>query len=265
VDGGALMSEAPALQLQALTGAKWWPAATFVLGVSLWAQIFGVGVWTELQFSAPRMHALFFYMVPVGVLIAGISTRVPVFLMLLMPAGLLPGLLMLPGPEQQLLMEGWSMVRIGATLSLYLALASAGADVVRLPDEIREEHLDETDVLDLRRFVWSRVGVLVVLFLIPAYGVYQDPRIASALSANYASAPESARAFLSLLHFFAWSVAAYMMVLVPALNLEYDQRRLSRSLDEARASLSRRRMGLRVLASFGVTAVVLLILFVLVR
>ncbi|MEM1350691.1 MAG: hypothetical protein AAGI01_19165 [Myxococcota bacterium] len=259
------MSEAGALQLQALTGAKWWPVATFVLGVSLWAQLFGVGLWTELQFSVPRPHALFFYVVPVGLLAAGIASRIPVLLMLLMPVGLLPGLLMLPGPEQQLLVEGWSMVRMGATLSLYLALASAGADVVRLPDEIQHEELDEVDVLDLRRFVWWRVGVLVVLFFVPAYGVYQDPQIARALSRNYAAAPESAQAFLSLLHFFAWSVAAYMMVLVPALNLEYDQRRLSRSLDEARASWSKRRLVYRVLASFGATVVVLLLLFVLVR
>ena len=35
----------------------------------------------------------------------------------------------------------------------------------------------------------------------------------------------AARTFLGLVHFFMWAVAAYMMVLVPAMNIEYDRRR----------------------------------------
>lgn len=223
-----------------------WPVATLALGASLWAQLFGVALVSELGFATPRMYAVFAYLLPLLMLGAGVAWRVGFLLLTLMPVCILPGLALLPPGEQLLLTEAWSMLRLGVSLALYLAVASAGAQALRPPDEIEPVTTEVSLGLDLKRLVFARIAALMVLFALPTYAVFVDPTIAANMSRNYPDSPEAARVFLALLHFFSWSVAAYMMVLLPALNLEYDHRRLQREIDEAGDGLSRRSIGLRV-------------------
>ena len=128
-----------------------------------------------------------------------------------------------------------------------------GSDVPHEP-LANGEGSDAQETWVMQRFVMARIGVLAVLFALPAYSVFQDPEVASSLSKFYPDAPHVARTFLGLIHFFVWSVAAYMMVLVPSLNMEYDHRRLARKLGEQYRELTRKRIGLRVLAWVGVSA-----------
>ena len=231
---------APTRSWAQLRGARLWPAVTLLLGLSLWAQLFGVGALAELQFDSPRQHALLAYLVPLLALGAGVRLRMAMLLLTFFPVLALPGLLMLPDAERLMLAEGLSMVRLSASLALYLAIASAGADVARLAEHAQPlEPSAEAVTLDYRRFVLARIGVLIVLFIVPLYAISQDAEIAAALLTHYRDKPEVAQTFLGLMHFFAWSVAAYMMVMMPALNLEYDQRRLERELAAWSARLAR--------------------------
>ena len=247
---------------------KLWPVAVVVLGGSLWAQLFGLGLAAEGQFDQPRLGAMVAYLIPLFLLVAGVWTRAPVILLTLFMAGSLPGLLFLPDQEKILLGEGSSMLRIGLTLALYLAIASAGSGEDVGSDAPHEplasgEGSDAQETWVMQRFVLARIGVLAVLFALPAYSVFQDPSVASALSKFYPEAPHVARTFLGLIHFFIWSVAAYMMVLVPSLNMEYDHRRLSRALGEQYRALSRKGIGLRVLGWVGVSAAMIGVMLLL--
>jgi len=259
---------ARAVKLDELRGSSAWSAAVGVVGASLWAQLFLLGIIAEWQFEVPRPWAILAYVIPLGVLFAGVMSRAPVILLTLFAGSLLPGLVLLPAPEKILISEGGSILRIGLTLALFLAVASAGSG---------EEHdAAEFELLgpdvggakalaagSLRRFVLARLGVLFVLFVVPAYAVFIDADIAAALSRNYGKSPEAARTFLGLVHFFAWSVAAYMMVLVPSLNLEYDHRRLGRRLGEVVDGLTRARLIRRVVLWFAISASVLLVAWVI--
>ena len=258
-DFSALAPRGSSLEWSELMASKLWPVAVLVLGGSLWAQLFGLGLVAEGQFDQPRLSALVAYLIPLFLLVAGVWSRAPVILLTLFMVGSLPGLLFLPDQEKLLLGEGSSMLRIGLTLALFLAIASAGSgeDVGSdVPHEplANGEGSDAQETWVMQRFVMARIGVLAVLFALPAYSVFQDPEVASSLSKFYPDAPHVARTFLGLIHFFVWSVAAYMMVLVPSLNMEYDHRRLARKLGEQYRELTRKRIGLRVLAWVGVSA-----------
>lgn len=238
-----------------------WIVATVILGVGLWAQLFWVGLAAEGQFEQPRPWAMIAYLMPLGLLAVGAWSRAPVVLLTLLPTSFLPGLTLLPETERALLGEAGSMIRVGATLALYLAVASAGSGPERVGEASIEplEDQESAPAWSLRRFVLARLGVLGVLFALPAWAVFQDPQVAADLSRHYASDPAVARSFLGLTHFFVWSVAAYMMVLVPALNVEYDRRRLDRRIRELGEGLTRRKLGLRVAAWVGGSAAMILV------
>lgn len=251
-----------ALSWSELMASKAWPLAVGVIGVSLWAQLFWVGLMAEGQFTQPRFSAMVCYLLPLMILGAGILARAPVILLALFTVGSLPGLVLLPDQEKLLLAEGFSMLRIGATLALYLAVASAGSAAdVGTPVEVEplpeDERLLHSDPGIIQRFVLARIGVLAILFALPAYAVFQDPVVALALSRHYGAAPEAARTFLGLIHFFIWSVAVYMMVLVPSLNLEYDYRRLGRRLSEQHSALTRPKIATRVGIWLAVSAAII--------
>lgn len=225
-----------------------WGAAALVLGVTLWAQLFWIGLGAEVQFDVPRPWAFIAYLMPLAMLAAGVWSRAPVILLTLFAGSFLPGLVLLAEPEQMLLMEGWSMLRVGACFALFLALVSAGSGEelevgeVVAPQGISTQEVDH----ELRRFVAARLGVLLVLWCVPAYGVYLDPEIASMISVNYEDASDVGRVFLGVVHFFIWSVAAYMMVLVPSLNVEYDRRRMRRELKAFGKGLTHKKSWIRI-------------------
>ncbi len=231
-----------------LRGGPLWSAAVLVLGATLWAQLFWIGLVAEAQFDVPRPWAFLAYLLPLSMLAAGVWSRAPVILLTLFAGSFLPGLVLLAEPEQMLLMEGWSMVRIGACMALFLAIASAGSgQELEMGEVVEQRGVGQGDVdHELRRFVAARLGVLGVLWCVPAYGVYLDPEIASMISVNFEEAANVGRVFLGVVHFFIWSVAAYMMVLVPSLNVEYDRRRMRRELKAFSKGLSHKKSWIRI-------------------
>ncbi len=246
--------DAIASNWDAFKGGRLWPLAVGLLGGSVWAQLFLLGLIAEGQFASPRPIALLAYLLPLGILAVGIWSRASVLLLAVFMVGCMPGVVLLPGPERLLLLEGTSLVRIGLNVALYLAIASAGSgeesgEVVAFEHHEAQARGDEgTPIWSLQRFVWSRIGILLVLFALPAYAIFEDPAVTQALNRNYGGAPEVAQTFLGLVHLFVWSVAAYMMVFVPSLNIEYDHRRLLRTLRQTYQDATRRRIGIRIAA-----------------
>lgn len=258
----------PATSWDALRVSKLWPGVTSFLGVSLWAQLELMALLSELRFSDVRPLVVLAYVLPLALLGAGVWTRRAGLLLMGVLVALVPGLALMPEPDQALLREWSALLRVGASLLLYVAVASAGSGPSReaaAPTPLPPE-ADETPAMAQdHRFIAARLLVLAIMLLAPLYGIFADARIAAALATHYRESAEVARTFLSLTHFFAWSVVAYMMVLTPTLNLEYDRRRLERQLRERSAAWTARRLKLRVLMWCGITAAVALILLLVWR
>lgn len=241
---------APEWSWGALRSSKLWGVATLLLGVGVWVQLFGAGAWTEIQLDQGRLHAVIAYLLPLFILGVGVWSRMSLLLLMILPVSLLPGLAMLPQAEHMVLSDGLSMIRVAASLGLYLAIASAGAELDRRHDEVVLLK-DTGKAFNHQRFVLIRITLLLILLVVPSYGIFQDPDIAQALTQYYKDGPDAARAFLSLVHFFCWSVVAYMMVLLPALNIEYEQRSLGRLLIEQAKGLSKEAIARRTLLTLG--------------
>ena len=109
------------------TGSGIWALAVAILGVSVWVQLFWIGLETELSFADPRPIALLAYLIPLGVLVAGIWSRGAILLLALFTIGCLPGVMLLPPAERAMMTQGGALIRIGLGLALYLAMASAGS------------------------------------------------------------------------------------------------------------------------------------------
>lgn len=241
-----------------------WSVATLVLGAILWVQLFWLGVDAEMRFSEPRPWALLAYFLPLIMLFAGVWSRAPVILLTLFAGSLLPGLVLLAEPERLMLMEGGSMVRVGGAFALFLAIASAGSGSELDSGDISEMAREQSPVdAELRRFVLARLVVLVLLWCVPAYAVYLDPAIAGHIMASYGDSTHVGQVFLGVVHFFIWSVGAYMMVLVPALNVEYDRRRLKRELRQYLRGWGWRDGGLRMALYVGIALVGGILVFAL--
>ena len=235
-----------------------WVAAVSLLGVSLWAQLLLVPLAAEWGLVQARPWALIAYAVPLPLLAFGLYLRSPLVLLGLVPLSLLPAIGWMPEQERLLLHEPWALGRVSATLALYVALASAGSGRPHAPlrQEVLREDEEEGAALVPRlpaetgqqlRFVHTRLAVLLLLLLVPAQAIFASASVDASMVEHYgAEQVEVVRTFLGLLHFFVWCVAAYMMVLVPAINLEYDQRRLARAMQRAARRATPRRAALKV-------------------
>ena len=224
-----------------------WPWVTWTLGGLLWVQMFALGLGFELGLAAPRPWALLAYLMPLGVLTLGVLWRSQVLLLTLVLCSSLPGLVVLPPEESAAMLAPASFLRIGLSILLYLAMASAGVtrktgwdregvslaqQETAVPGTTRPKaQIDEPGVL--RRFIFWRIGVLVVLFVVPSYAVFADAQVGEAIATHYAENAMAARTFFALVHFFIWSVASYMMVLVPSMNIEYDRKRFDKTILQA--------------------------------
>ena len=226
-----------------------WMLFVALLGVSLWAQIFLLAAVDEFQFSDQSTLTTLAYMLPLLVLVPATYLRVFPLILLVFPASLIPGLLLMP-PRHLLALEGpWDMARIGVTLAAYLGTAAATSMAAQQVGTVDTQRLGEPRRVEgtYPFFFAVRALLLVGLLLVTQYAVFQDPAIAATIADNYPKRPQSAATFIGLFVFFAWCVAAYTMFFVPLMNLEYDVRSLARSLQESVVGSRRsiwRRLGL---------------------
>jgi hypothetical protein len=228
-------------------GTSLWSMLTIFLGLLLWAQIFSLPFLDELRFSDQSTAVAMSYMIPLLALVPGALFRVPALKLLVFPVCFVPGMLTLPERSLLELEQGWGLVRIGVSVAVYVAVAAAGTSkeqTVGTVNPARDRRPERVGGLYPMYFI-ARGVILVGLLLVTQYAAFQDPTIAAKIAEHYGERPEAAATFLGLLSFFAWCVAAYTMFFVPLMNLEYDVRKLSRTVD-AMADGSRRRRWLHV-------------------
>jgi hypothetical protein len=237
-----------------------WTLMVVVLGLSLWAQIFLVPLLEELRFADHSAGVTLAYALPLAALLVGAFLRAAPLTLLAFTVCFIPGILLLPERSVIELEQTASMVRIGVTLAAFLGAAAASAAARETIGEVEfGESNPRQTVEGIFPFYFTiRAALLFGLLLLTQYAVFYDPAIAAKISEHYVERPEGARIFIGLLAFFAWCVAAYTMFFVPMMNLEYDVRRLSRSIDEYVDGGRRARwwrIGLMVIAAIAALAV----------
>ncbi len=200
-----------------------------VLAVSLWGQLSLMGLLYEVRSGSADPLNFALHLLPIIALVPAITTRSPLALLLLFPVSLLPSIAALPELERGQLMELWPAVRVTGTFAVYLALASAW--LTSVPEQVEVEQGKSFRGQSYRHFVWGRLGPLVLLFLVPTYGIFLDAPITSTIEQNNPGAESVAQIFIAIVMFFTWAVIAYTTFLVPALNLEYDRRRIRREME----------------------------------
>jgi phage shock protein PspC (stress-responsive transcriptional regulator) len=203
-----------------------WQLVTIGLGLSVWLQLFSAPLLRELSAADGALVVASAYLLPLLALWTSTVWRSAPVSLGAVPTSLLPGLALMPPLERLMFNDGVTLLRVGLSLLLYLAASSAGLMADPEPGESKaaqEVHEGNSDYL---RVVYARAAVMVLVFVIPAYGVYGEMGVAAALSQGYGERPEVARTFIGMALFFSWSVLAYMLVMLPVLNLEYDYKQL---------------------------------------
>ena len=251
-------------QARRFSEATTWPLFVALVGLSLWAQVLMFPFLEELQFSDPRAAASLAYVLPIMVLIPATLFRVSALMLLAFPTSFVAGILALPQPQVDDLMEPWSIIRVGATLLVYLGVAAVGRNENReVTVGTRRHEVTARRLEGLYPMYFAvRIALLVAMLVVLQYAVFFDADVVQAIEANYADAPAGAHTFIALVAFFAWCVAAYVVFFVPLTNLEYGVRRLSRRIDrmgqDARTQLGRR-VGLAVAIAMVAVATALAI------
>lgn len=239
-------------------------AIVAVVGLALWAQLILQGLATEVGLDQPSPVLLAAYVAPPIILIAGTYLHSLPVLLIVAPLSLLPAVALLPEAEKSIFFTPWSMGRIAATLALYLALASAWATSSRLARPLgrAEVSTDDTTVLAYRNHILGRVAPFLLLWLVPTYAIYFDPAVAGTFLQSFGPDATVAQVFVSTVLFLLWAILAYTSFIVPALNLEYDRRRLIRRFEGEGAVVQPKKVLVRiaVTAGFGILASLCLLL-----
>ena len=247
------------------------PVVAAILGLSLWAQLAMFSFRDELAADTSPARVLL-YIVPFAVIGAGFWLRSAVLLLAVFPLSLLPPSVMIEhggatfdGP--------WSAVQGCATMAIYLALVSswlgagAAAASVDIEDDVdpRVKASSRTTAgSEFRRFIYPRLVPLLLLWAVPTYAIFWDPAIAATIAQNHPERPEVAQIFIAMIVFFAWAIVAYMSFVVPSLNLEYDVRRLERSLDQIVAQAQPAAVWQRIGVAAGIAAAATLLILLIV-
>jgi len=168
---------------------------------------------------------------PFLVLLAAVGLRSPAALLVGFPVSILPTLATIPPLFSVELREPEALMRLVGTMAVYLAIASAWAASADR-GEIQISDRMEGDVRGrwMRRFVYSRVPILVLLFAVPAYAILVDGAIVATIAQSHPDSETIGQVFIATLLFFVWCAVAYSMFIVPSLNLEYDRRRLKKTI-----------------------------------
>lgn len=232
-----------------------------VLGVSMWLQLGLPGLMVEFRFPEPRPWMLLLYVIPLIALYAAVVTRHAALALLVFPISLLPAIAGLPEADQALVHGGLAMARIGGTVAVYLAVASAWIASIDTRDESAPVGTEHQNGRHYRRYVFSRLVAMLLVLLVPLYAVLFDPVIVSTIEQNHPNSEGVAQNFLSLLVFFFWAVVAYTHFLVPALNLEYDRRKTRAKIRELRRGEDPRGRVLRLAIEGGIVLSFVIVIF----
>lgn len=174
------------------------------------------------------------YLIPLAilpflVLVAAIGTRNSAALLVGFPVSILPTLATIPPAFSVELRDPEALLRLVGTMAVYLAIASAwAASADRGQIQISERLEGERRGQWMRRFVYSRVPIMVLLFVVPSYAIFIDGAIVATIAQSHPGNEMIGQVFIATLLFFVWCAVAYSLFIVPSLNLEYDRRRLKK-------------------------------------
>lgn len=240
------------------------PVVAVVLGISLWVQLASFAFQEQLgpEGTPPRIIA---FVLPFAALVGGIWFRNAVALLALFPMSLVPPLLLVPEGVGPGFTDPASAATICASMALYLSLVSAwltGAEFDSHP--VTDGEVEDRRAAEYRRAVYPRILPLVLWWAVPTYAIFWDGAVVGTIVGNFGDGAAIAQLFLSMLLFFGWCVVAYMYFIVPALNLEYDRRRIEREIrdvvsdDTPRAAVRR----IAITAAVAILGTVILLLVV---
>lgn len=238
-------------------------AIVAIVGLALWAQLIFPGLGTEVGLTAPSPVVLAAYVAPPIVLIAGTYLSSVPILLFVFPLLLLPAVAFVPDADAASYFTAWSMGRIGATFAIYQALGSAWATTARVTTPTQRELLEEIDesVLPYRTHVLSRLPPFLLFWLVPTYGIFFDSAVVGTFNQSFGEAARIAQIFVSTSIFLAWAIVGYTSFIVPALNLEYDRRKLRRRYRAGSKFVDKRKAFFRLAGWVGGGTIVFLIIF----
>lgn len=239
-------------------------AIVAVVGLALWAQLVIQGLGTEVSVTSPSPIVLAAYVAPPIVLIAGTYLGSLALLLFLFPLAMLPAVAFVPSADAASYFTPWSMARVGATFALYQALAAAWGTSSRIAATAGREVVESVDasVDPYRTHVLMRLVPFLLLWLVPTYAIFFDAAVVGTFNQSFGDAASIAQVFVSTTLFLAWSIVGYTSFIVPALNLEYDRRKLRRAYQPGAKAIEPRRSKIRigVVVGLGCAAVSLILL-----
>lgn len=236
-----------------------------VPGLAIWAQLFLGAALGELSYADTRLMYLAAYFLPLFVMIAGYWLGRIGWLQIGFIASLLPAFLVLQVEDQPGMDEPLVVIWLCGLVVLFLVMGTDWFAVESITaDDIEYESIETSASGGERRksiavlmanhhqhFI-SRFVVSVWLFGVITYAVFFDPGIQLSIGKFFEGAEQVAVSFLAISMFFVWCMVVYMMIVVPAINLEYDQRRLQLS------TVALAQTKVRYLASLRILGLVLL-------
>ncbi len=237
------------------------PAATALLGVSLWAQLAIFGLRNELQAGA-QPGRLLLYMLPLAFLAAGMVLKRAVLVLAGFPLGLLPAAVIASQLEAAPF-QPWAAGQACLSLAIFLAVGGSWLSSGSVRDGVESVGVATTVAGEYRRHVYGRLVPLLLLWSVPIYAIFWDPAIVGTIAQGHGENALTAQIFIATVLFFAWCVVAYMYYIVPALNLEYDRRRVRRDVRELGEEMSPERARKRFLRSTLLTVVAVVLLLVM--
>lgn len=229
-----------------------------VLGLSVWVQ---TAVTPQSENLTSLGHTLGMAL-PLIAVFGGVIARSAVMLLAIFPMTLLPPML-LASDGGAVFAEPWSALRVAVSLAVYLGVVSAWVGATGAPTARAESKRRNPFSAAVRGHVQRRIPVLVLWWAVPTYAIFWDGAVVGTLQQQFGDGAGTAQIFVSVLVFFGWVVTAYMLFIVPTLNLEYDYRRYVRGAT-AFAVVTQQDVIRRLLWTFGGTTLVTLLLLAIV-
>jgi len=210
-----------------------WRLGVMVLGASLWLQMFWNPLATAFLSGEAGLIYVGVYMLPTLALFVALIVDQPAGYLFFVPGSFVPGMVLLPEPDATALLQLHRTLFVVGTLLIYLFTASLVARGGRTASGRVESLEGATRQIEgvYRHYTTLRLAILVVLFGVLVGAGLFDASVTSAIAEHHGEAKLSAQIFIVVFGFFVWCAIAYTTFFIPAANLEYDIRRLSREID----------------------------------